>query len=724
LGLFGYIALLDAGLIAIVRQRRWVYLAPLAALGTLLMQGAWVVTFFAVDKVYTAMAIFLSMEALFLAAWKVAGDEEGEYHPITGAALAEGVAALVFAFFLLTYPSLGGLPGVIFTYVLLADLGLLALALGRPRFSFAYFLGGSLFFLLLTRWTLAFLTLPLLPWGLFWYFAFAAVHCFFPIILARFHPEVLSWWWGLIFPGLAFLLVMLPIQMLPALPLTVWAFVLLLNALVFGLTLALGLVEAVLGALLLTMAAMGLWILRLPASAGPLFELLAVIGLFAVLFFGAGLLALRRLAAVPEPRIPWLANLYRLVPDFPAQISSLAVVLPFLLLVMVVLQLRLTNPSPIFGLALLLVILLLGLARLTSLDWLLAVGLGSTLLLEFTWHSVRFRPEFALVSLWWYLIFAAAFALFPFLFRRSPGERVLPWIVAALSGPLHFGLIYRLADAAYRNPYMGLLPAAFALPSLAGLFVIIRHVQAGEATRQQILAWWGGAALFFITLIFPIQFEKEWLTIGWALEGAALLWLFHRVPHVGLKYAGVALLGVAFVRLALNPAVLAYHTRAATPLLNWYLYAYGLTIACLLIGARLLRPPHHLIRNVNVLPWLHGMAGILAFLLLNIEIADYFSPGATLTFQFQGNFARDMTYSIAWALFAFGLLVLGIWRQSPASRYASLALLAVTLLKLFLHDLARLEAVYRIGAFIGVALVLLLASFTYQRFLAKGADQK
>ena len=53
-----------------------------------------------------------------------------------------------------------------------------------------------------------------------------------------------------------------------------------------------------------------------------------------------------------------------------------------------------------------------------------------------------------------------------------------------------------------------------------------------------------------------------------------------------------------------------------------------------------------------------GLGTVLAFLLLNIEIADYFSaPGSTLTFQFSGNFARDMTYSIAWALFALVLLV-------------------------------------------------------------------
>ena len=38
-------------------------------------------------------------------------------------------------------------------------------------------------------------------------------------------------------------------------------------------------------------------------------------------------------------------------------------------------------------------------------------------------------------------------------------------------------------------------------------------------------------ALLFITLVFPIQFERQWITLGWALEGTALLWLFRRVPH-------------------------------------------------------------------------------------------------------------------------------------------------------------------------------------------------
>ncbi len=181
----------------------------------------------------------------------------------------------------------------------------------------------------------------------------------------------------------------------------------------------------------------------------------------------------------------------------------------------------------------------------------------------------------------------------------------------------------------------------------------------------------------------------------------------------------------AFVRLALNPAVLTYHPRSATPILNWYLYTYGIVTACLFGGTRLLAPPRHLIRSVNMQPILGGLGTTLAFLLLNIEIADYFSPvGSTLTFQFSGSFGRDMSYSITWALFALALLIHGILKNNFASRCAALGLLSVTVLKLFLHDLAELAQLYRIAAFIGVAVIAMMASFAYQRFFASHANEE
>lgn len=208
--------------------------------------------------------------------------------------------------------------------------------------------------------------------------------------------------------------------------------------------------------------------------------------------------------------------------------------------------------------------------------------------------------------------------------------------------------------------------------------------------------------------------------MAWALEGAALCWLFHRVPHPGLRIAAVGLLAVAFARLALNPEVLRYHPRSATPILNWYLYVYGLTTAALFVAARLLAPPRNRIVALNAPILMNTLGVVLAFILLNLEIADYFMAAGEreLTFQFSGNLGRDMTYTISWALFALGLLVVGIWRQLRAARYAGLALLSVTLLKLFFHDLARLNQLYRIGALAGVAVVAIFASFLYQKFLA------
>jgi uncharacterized membrane protein len=77
-----------------------------------------------------------------------------------------------------------------------------------------------------------------------------------------------------------------------------------------------------------------------------------------------------------------------------------------------------------------------------------------------------------------------------------------------------------------------------------------------------------------------------------------------------------------------------------------------------------------------------------------------------------------MTYTISWALFAFGLLILGMVKQIRPLRFAAVVLLCVALAKLFLHDLDELSQLYRIAAFLSVAVIAIVASFAYQRFLS------
>ncbi len=395
--------------------------------------------------------------------------------------------------------------------------------------------------------------------------------------------------------------------------------------------------------------------------------------------------------------------------------TAAGTITPFLLLVILIGRVELWNPTPVLSVALLLALILLAAAIVRRADWLALAALVGAALVQLTWQGVRFSNEQAIAALVCYGLFLILFVAFPFCSAEK--EKAWSWAISALAQALQFWLVYRAITLAFPNDWMGLLPAAFLLPAGVGVVALLKLYRADPATGDARLAWQGGALLLFVSLIFPLQFEREWITLGWALEGFALLWLFHRVPHRGLRLVGGVLLCLAFVRLALNPAVLEYHKRSETRIWNWYLYAYGITSACLLAGARLHgrteKFPERFGRAL-----LASLGTILLFLLLNLEIADYFSIGPTLTFSFSGNFARDMTYSIAWALFALGLIIVGMRIKERAARYAGVALLGVTLAKLFLHDLSDLEELFRIGAFIGVALILIAASFIYQKFLS------
>jgi hypothetical protein len=668
------------------------------------------------------MIVCLVFDALFLAAFAVARRLKQ-----TNALLSMPVAALVLVSFLFagyfTEETAAGLqPAQLFTFIFLADACVLALALLDLRTAKLHLAAGVAVFALLALWTSERLNPELLTWALAFYFVFAVVHSAFPLILAKRAPDVAPTWWSQLFPPLALLLVLAPILNATVVSFAVWPAILLIDLLAIVLAWFSASLISLAAVLILTLVAAGAWIFKIPAELTGLPSLLLVIGGFALLFFGAGLWLVRKLG----DRLAESGHALNLGGDFRAQLPAMSALLPFILLVMATARLPLANPTPVFGLALLLVALTLGLARMLVLEWLPACALAGILALGYTWQANHYSPTWAAVTLGWIVGFNAIFGGFPFAFRKTLADTRGPWITAAVSSALFFPLVFDLVKRTWPNDMMGLLPLAFTLPALASLIAILRLDPPDNPRRLGRLALFGGMALLFVTLVFPIQFDRQWISIGWALEGAALLWLFHRIPHRGLTIAGLALLVAVFARLTFNPAVFTYYQHRGTPILNWYLYTYGIAVICLLVGAYLLAPPRNRVLGRNAPPLLNSLGIILLFLLVNIEIADFFSPADSyrLTFDFSGNFARDMSYTIAWALYAFGLLILGIWKKNTASRYTALGLLGVALLKLFFHDLASLAQLYRIGALIAVAVIAMLASFIYQRFLPADENKK
>ncbi|MBA3762180.1 MAG: DUF2339 domain-containing protein [Chthoniobacterales bacterium] len=702
--LFGYVALLNAGIAAVGLRKRWDYLFALAAAGTILTQWAWAFDF-TVARANAGFLIFLLLEAQFLAFQYLRRKLPPPENWSTYAALAIGFSALAFAFCFVSYAELAARPAFLFSFTFLADIGLLALATTRANPSRIAGPAGAVVFALLAAWTSQYLTHPLLWWGLGGYIVFALIHSGFSVWPSRAETKPgRAQWQGLV-PLLALVLLFICVWNGET-SFAVWTCVLLIDAIAVATAWSARSVLALLVALIATLITAGLWIFTAPPVEEGIVGILTVVGGFGIFFSVAASLLMRRVANG--------------VGDTRRNVPALAAAMPFILLMMVVAKLPVPEPSAVFGVAMLMTVVLLALGILARTSWIAAVGLAFTWVLEREWHTLHFSSAHAVLPLAWYIVFGLLFVAFPFFAReeRSP----IAWAVGAVSGLLHFLLTYEVVAASYPAFRNGLLPALFALPFICGVYYLIRKRGVVPSSGDARLAWQGGAALLFVSLIFPIQFQREWITLGWAVEGLALLALFRLVPNAGLRLAGAALLSVAFVRLALNPAVFEYHPRAGTRIWNWYLCAYGITSICLFLGARLVHQSRET-QLVRVIPrLLYTLGAILAFLLLNIEIADYFSIGPTLTFAFSGNFARDMTYSIAWALFAFALLLVGMKRQLRYVRYAALALLIVTLVKLFLHDLGNLSQLYRIGAFIGVALILIVASFVYQRFLAPEAE--
>jgi uncharacterized membrane protein len=697
--LFGYIGVLNIGVAAVALRKRWDYLVLLAAAGTIIMEFAWADRFFAVSKANTAFAIFIGFEVQFLAIFAWARRLHPPANWTARAAISVCLAALAWGFCLLSYATFAARPGFLFAYIFLAEAGLLGLAILHAKRNLIVPLAGGIVFVFLATWTASYLSAATLWWALGGYVVFSILHAGFAVWPKTVGPRPASAVWLGYLPLLPIALVWICVIKQETSSL-VWVCLLVLDLVAIGVALVRRSIFAIATATVLTFLAAHLWITIGPTDI-DLREFLIVAAGFGTLFFSISLFMAPRLF----PDSPHAAR----------NVPALAASLPFVLILMAMGKLPVATPTPYFITAFFLSVLLLGLGVISRTSWIALIALIFSWLVQCGWQASHFTTASATLALGWETAFFLIFFAFPFF--TAEDRKALPWSIGALAGPLQFALIYDTVRHAFPALRNGLTPAAFVLPYAGATLFLVRKRQADPASGDARLAWQAAAVLFFITLIFPIQFDREWITLGWALEGLALIWLFRLVPNRGLRYVGVGLLCLAFVRLALNPAVLEYHRRTATPIWNWYFYAYGITIVCLFVGGWLFRPPRTIPFERTSPTLLYSLGAILTFLLLNIEIADYFSIGPTLTFSFTGNFARDMTYSIAWALYAFALLLIGMKKHTRWVRYSGVTLLVVTLTKLLLHDLSSLNSLYRVGALIGVAIILIVASFVYQRFL-------
>ena len=283
-------------------------------------------------------------------------------------------------------------------------------------------------------------------------------------------------------------------------------------------------------------------------------------------------------------------------------------------------------------------------------------------------------------------------------FLALAGVQVLAVVVPL--GSLHTGV----ADPVPSLAALG----AFAAGAIAAGRLLPAWLVEGRAAHLRLaLDNAGITACFYLTVLL---LDGAPLTAAIAAEGVVLALLSRRFRDPTTGAVAVVFLGAAALHgMVVSAPPVSLVTGLADPLDA--LVALGAVAAAAIAGASSLEPLHPRMR-----PALLGAAGVTALYLASGLVVTPFESGdavdsALLSAHQQG----QMVLSVFWALAGVGVLVTGLQRDLHALRVAGLALLGVTVAKVFLFDLATLSSMYRVVSFIGLGLLLLAGAFVWQR---------
>lgn len=705
--LFGFLLLLDAGLLAIAAARGHEILHSIGGLATLLTFAVWTASSYASHAWPEILAIVAVFAAFFLASPMLLRRIRGSVGEL-GSKTAYTGALLLFVFPCLAFMEPACVsPGLLWGTLALLIAAAAASALAAEEGG-VYYIAAAFGLLTAAIWSTQHLAPQRLLSGLTMYATMGLLYLGVPVAALRMRkrlpPGGAAAGSSGIYLGLAAYLFLIAIAAQPALSVPPWPFLgvsLLLVLAVGYAALAARKPPLHLASLAAVALLLAIWAAAAPVAPWPATAIISAVMLAAVAWIWIGLAARAGADAAPYARTAAITMLLAQCASIGAAGQSGSPGMPFLL-----------------AAHLLLIGSLLTLAWRRGSHAFTVLAVFTTAAAVSIWALLHASPQY-----WPQLLLFAAppylvFLLYPILLGRRCGTSLAPYLAAVLAGiPFFFQARHAMVQAGWES-FIGILPVVQAA-LMALLLMRLLGIEPQGARSPGRLALVAGAALAFVTVAVPLQLEKEWVTIGWALEGAALAWLYGKIPHRGLLYAASGLFLTVFVRLSLNPSVMYYQPRGGMRIWNWYLYAYLATAAAMFLGSWFFSKTKDALwqSGIRISRLLAGAGVLILFLLLNIEIADYYSTGATIAFRFTATLAQDLTYTLGWALFAVILLAAGIALRSQSARIASLALLVITILKCFIHDLARLGGLYLVASFVGLALCLALVAVALQKFV-------
>jgi uncharacterized membrane protein len=251
----------------------------------------------------------------------------------------------------------------------------------------------------------------------------------------------------------------------------------------------------------------------------------------------------------------------------------------------------------------------------------------------------------------------------------------------------------------------------------------------------------------YVATLLPGVSTTQAAGLGFAREMALLcVWMAYALPLVyfalrknvlavlvaGLTVAGVVVAFVVVWGLAFRPI------EEFRLLLNVRMLAGVFVLGGLVAIGRWLKEMRGNLEVADIeYPLVLTCQAVLLLLLLSGEIRDTFERQMFVVQYTSGTLVTEETMkplqnmeqlslSMLWLLYGIALIVVGIWRRKRGMRMLAIVILGTAILKIFIYDLSFLQTLYRIFSFMGLGVILLAASYLYQRYksfiIGDGAD--
>jgi len=331
-------------------------------------------------------------------------------------------------------------------------------------------------------------------------------------------------------------------------------------------------------------------------------------------------------------------------------------------------------------------------------------------------ESKLWRTEFFLTL--FFFIFAVISFLYNIVHRKT--ARFSDVVLVFLNGAVYFLWTYALLEPSYFD-YLGLCAIVMAL-----IHVCLGTVAHQRSPQDNLLFLvFLAMALTFLTLAVPIQLKQNWITIGWAVEAVILTWVGFRLAESRIRLAGFWVASLVAIRLLFYDSVWTTSSRfdhEFTFLVNRRSFSFAVGIVAIFAMAYLhTRYRERLAgREAARIIGLVLAANFLLVFFLTTEIGKYFSLQHDRASNYEQrrevNNQKQLSISACWAVYSIVLVILGVVKKYQPIRVLAIVLFGATTFKVFLLDLSNLERIYRITSFIGLGVILLTASFIYQKY--------